>query len=77
MLKALVIAIIVFAAFCIGVWYGKSQRKNQANTTNAGSIIINTTDPEKDTVRIELEIPIVQMIEENTITFKVVNEDES
>lgn len=48
----------------------KSKRKSKI----AGTVVINTTDPEKDVMRFELEMSVAEMIEKDEITFKVVRE---
>lgn len=56
--------------------------KKKENPTNdrscvAGTMVINTTDPKKDIIRFELDIPISEMFEKDRVTFVVTMEDES
>ena len=65
----------VFIVFCIGLWYGSKTSVRHDRTPIGGDIVINTTDPEKDVMRVELRIPVAAMMKTDFITFKVINED--
>lgn len=64
----LAMAIIIF--LCIKI-------KRKEKTCIAGTMVINTTDPKKDIIRFELDIPISEMFEKDRVTFVVTMEDES
>ena len=69
MLEVLIICII-FAAFCIGLWIGSFRSPKY----KGGSLIINTKDPEKDVIRIELDMPVGEMMSKKKLIFVVKNE---
>lgn len=72
MLVALVITIVIFVGFYY-VGFILSQSDNCPKY--GGTIVINTKDPKKDIISIELEIPIGEMLESDQLTFKVSRED--
>ena len=55
----------------LGVLLGISS----ANYKGDGSIVVNTTDPEKDVYRLELNYPVTNLSEKKNVTFKINNED--
>lgn len=55
----------------LGVLLGISS----ANYKGDGSIVVNTTDPEKDVYRLELNYPVTDLSEKKNVTFKINNED--
>lgn len=55
------------------IHYVGSKMKRQKVT--AGNIVINTTNPQKDTIRIELDIPVAEMMESERLEFTVMKEE--
>lgn len=64
----------LFVIFWIGVWRGKCHNDPLA-PNKAGTIVVNTTNPNKDTIRIELDIPITTMMESDQLVFDVRKEN--
>lgn len=64
----------IFVVFWIGVWQGK-RHHNHSLPNKAGMIVVNTTDPNKDTIRIELDIPIATLMESDLLMFDVRKEE--
>lgn len=70
MFELLLSVAFIFIVFWIGVWQGKHYR-NRTFPNKAGTIVVNTTNPNKDTIRIELDIPITTMMESDQLVFDV------
>ncbi len=70
------LALVAFVAGVTGYNIGKRRYIHKDLSINkAGTIVINTTDPKKDVMRIELEEPIGKIIEGDHVVFVVRNED--
>jgi len=55
----------------LGVLLGISSKNYEGD----GSMIVNTTDPEKDVYRLSLNCPVAELSEKDSVTFKVTKED--
>ena len=69
------LALVAFVAGVTGYNLGKNRFLYKNKLTKAGTIVVNTTDPEKDVMRIELETPIGKMIEGDHVVFDVRKDD--
>lgn len=71
----LMISVLIFAfGICLGFYFGFSSRKGTKYKKD-GTVVVNTLDPHKDVVKIELAIPIVEMMRRKDLYFDVRNED--
>lgn len=69
--------LILFIGVCIGIYIDRiSSAKRLEKKTNAGIFHINTTDPNKDVIQIELSIPIGDLISKKEVVFIVEDESE-
>lgn len=75
MVKILFCIVAIFIVFLMGFLCGSHKLKNTL-PFHGGNIFIDAADPTKDTIRIELEIPIGEMLTKEYITFQVINEGE-
>lgn len=48
---------------------------SSANYNGDGKIVVNTTDPDKDVYRLELNYPVADLSEKESVTFKVNQEE--
>ena len=68
---------ILFIGVCIGIYIDRiSSAKGLEKKTNAGVFHINTTDPNKDLIQIELSIPIGDLITKKEVVFEVMDESQ-
>lgn len=74
MINLFILSVIVLISFLLGIFCGMSARKNKYK--NAGIFHINTTDPNKDVIQIELSIPIGDLITKKEVMFIVEDETE-
>lgn len=74
MIKILFSVLCLFIVFWLGVWRGKCH-KDLFTPSKAGAIVVNTTDPNKDIICIELDIPIATMMESDQLMFDVRKEE--
>lgn len=72
---------LIFTMLLIGFLFGRIvermmwiNRKKKQNK-KAGTFYINTTDPHEDTIRVELDIPIGEMMEKKELRFVVEHEE--
>ena len=75
MLDYIILFVIAFVVYCTGLIVGTCSTNKKLNSKPGGSIIINTMDAAKDVIRIELDMPVGEMIQKKNLVFKVVNED--
>lgn len=71
--EILISVFFVVISFMIGLNIGF--RMKYKKETVDGTIIVNTLDPHKDTVKIALDIPITEMMQRDRLYFDVYNED--
>lgn len=61
----------------LGALLGISTKKfNEQNSAADGTMVVDTTDPEKDIYQLNLNIPISQLGEKDQVVFKVENAEE-
>lgn len=68
--------LIFFMGIFIGLYIGKVLSENYSKKKHAGIFHINTTDPEKDVIQIELSIPVGELIGKKEVIFKVMDESQ-
>lgn len=71
--EILISIFFVVISFVIGLNVGF--RMKYKKETVDGTVIVNTLDPNKDTVKIALDIPIAEMMQRDHLYFDVYNED--
>lgn len=74
-LDALTVILILALGFAIGFYVCRLVCPKAKNGPFVGTMVVNTTDIEKDVCRLEIDIPIADMMNRETITFKVRRED--
>ena len=47
----------------------------KSSSLNCGEIIVNTTDADKDVLKFALDVPVVELMNANSVVFKVIRED--
>lgn len=77
MIEYILIAICIVIFFTVGLGVGVKRGKDLSKLKRGGTVVINDSDPEKDVMRIELDIPISEMMYSDLVYFNVVRLDES
>ncbi len=57
------------------LWEHPTSSRKRKKNVKAGTIIINTTDPKKDVIRIELDVSVGELMAMKEATFQIENED--
>lgn len=71
----LTVILILALGFTFGFYVCRVVSPKPKNGPFVGTMVVNTTDIEKDVCRLEIDIPIADMMNRETITFKVRRED--
>lgn len=77
MIEYILIAVCFVIFFAVGLGIGVKKGKDLSKLKRGGTVVINDSDPEKDVMRIELDIPISEMMYSDLVYFNVVRFDES
>lgn len=77
MLEYILIVVCFIVFFTVGLGIGVKRGKNLIKFKRGGTVVINDSDPEKDVMRIELDIPISEMMYSDLVYFNVVRLGES
>lgn len=67
--------LILLLGFAIGFYVCRLLTPKSKSGPFVGTMVVNTTDIEKDVCRIEIDIPITEMMTRDVISFKVRRED--
>lgn len=57
------------------LWEHPTGSRRRKKKIKAGTIVINTTDPKKDVIRIELDVSVGELMTMKNATFQIENED--
>lgn len=74
MIKLFILSVIILISFLFGIFCGMLKRNNKDK--NAGIFHINTTDPNKDIIQMELSIPVGELISKKEVVFEVKDESQ-
>ena len=76
----MMVTILEIGVFLLGIAVGfiiarAIPLSRKSKSLNCGEIIVNTTDPKKDVLKFALDVPIVDLMNANSVTFQVIKED--
>lgn len=75
MIDILTVILILLLGFAIGFYMCRILTPKSKIGPFAGTMVVNTTDIEKDVCRLEIDIPITEMMSRDVIIFKVRREN--
>lgn len=67
--------IIVYGFLALSRIMDLSSPRQKGKNRDAGTIVVNTTDPKKDVIRIELDVSVGELMSMKKATFQIENED--
>ena len=75
MMTMIINMFLVIVIFGIGILVGLAIARKHIKDITSGIFHINTIDPNKDIINIELNVPITELMNMNEVVFTIDNQD--